>query len=390
MALKGTIQDFGVADILQLIGQQGKTGVLVFRNGPDVVRVFFQDGTVVGATGPDMDAKRHLGMLMVRAKVLSQTQLDAAMKEHERTYQSFVELLVGLGMVTEDEVRAFARLQTTETVYGLFDWEAGTYEFESEREDPPLAGVEPIRAETVVMNGIRMTDEWPSIREKIPSYAWLVEPMRALPARPDSGDEFDLSALGDPSQGGFDRRTNVGDYERQVFALIGPGRTVHDIIDQSRLGEFESCSALSTLMSEGFVRVIKPKEKEVTAARPKVDLKEKSLRVAAVLGRIAVSAGIVVLSLLLLSKLSPILGDSSLEGARYAPTPVEDRVAEAQLRVLRRAVEVFRLQTGRYPERLEQLVDAKLVRAHDIHFPYEEPYYYRAGPEGVVLLRPYR
>jgi hypothetical protein len=34
MALKGTIQDFGVADILQLIGQQGKTGVLVFRNGP--------------------------------------------------------------------------------------------------------------------------------------------------------------------------------------------------------------------------------------------------------------------------------------------------------------------------------------------------------------------
>lgn len=389
MALKGTIQDFGVADILQLIGQQGKTGVLVFKSGARAVRVFFQDGSVVGASGPDLDARQHLGRLMVRAKVMSQAQLDKAIKEQERTYQSFVDLLVGLGMVTEDEVRAFARLQTTETVYALFDWSSGTYEFESEREDPPLAGVDPIRAETVVMNGIRMTDEWPSIREKIPSFSWLVEPMRALPERGHSSDEFDLSSLTDGNMG-FDRRTNVGDYERQVFALIGPGRTVQDIIDQSRLGEFETCSALSTLMSEGFVRVIKPKEKEVGHAKPKADLKEHSLRVIAVLGRIAVSAGIVLMTVLLLSQVSPLVGARSLDGARYVPKPVEDRVAEAQLRVLRRAVEVYRLQTGAYPAELQQLVGAKLVRPHDIRFPYEEPYFYRAGPEGVVLLRPYR
>ncbi|MCA9555728.1 MAG: DUF4388 domain-containing protein, partial [Myxococcales bacterium] len=321
MALKGTIQDFGVADILQLIGQQGKTGVLVFKSGARAVRVFFQDGSVVGASGPDLDARQHLGRLMVRAKVMSQAQLDKAIKEQERTYQSFVDLLVGLGMVTEDEVRAFARLQTTETVYALFDWSSGTYEFESEREDPPLAGVDPIRAETVVMNGIRMTDEWPSIREKIPSFSWLVEPMRALPERGHSSDEFDLSSLTDGNMG-FDRRTNVGDYERQVFALIGPGRTVQDIIDQSRLGEFETCSALSTLMSEGFVRVIKPKEKEVGHAKPKADLKEHSLRVIAVLGRIAVSAGIVLMTVLLLSQVSPLVGARSLDGARYVPKPV--------------------------------------------------------------------
>ena len=36
MALQGTIQDFGLADIFQLIGIQRKTGTLVLDNGERV------------------------------------------------------------------------------------------------------------------------------------------------------------------------------------------------------------------------------------------------------------------------------------------------------------------------------------------------------------------
>ena len=44
MALKGTLKDFGIADILQLIGQQTKTGTLNLKNKGEEVVVSFRDG----------------------------------------------------------------------------------------------------------------------------------------------------------------------------------------------------------------------------------------------------------------------------------------------------------------------------------------------------------
>ena len=48
MALAGTLKDFGIADILQLIAQQQKTGVLHLRS-KDEVKVGFVDGAIVSA-----------------------------------------------------------------------------------------------------------------------------------------------------------------------------------------------------------------------------------------------------------------------------------------------------------------------------------------------------
>ncbi len=53
MALKGTLKDFGIADILQLIGQQQKTGVLMLTQRGDTVAVTFKDGSaVIGSVAP--------------------------------------------------------------------------------------------------------------------------------------------------------------------------------------------------------------------------------------------------------------------------------------------------------------------------------------------------
>lgn len=391
MALKGTIEDFGVADILQLISQQLKTGVLVFRHDKEEVDVIFLDGTLVGAEHSSRGAEGLFGNLLVRAEVITQRQLDNALAEQKRTLQKLGDLLVDKLLATPSDIKEFARLQMTETVYRLFEWRDGTYEFEAKEIDSRTIDVEPMRVESVVMNGIRMIDEWPGIREKITTYSWWVEPMRSLPEVGGSGDvsdEFDLSSLSEFDVG-TSGRSDVGDYERRVFKMLAPGRSVQEIIDLSRLGEFETCAALSILMSEGYIRVIKPPEQE--DARSKINWGERIRRGVAVLGRVAVSVGIVVVTALLLSQVSPLLGRDGLEpGARFVPTPVDDRIAEAQLRILRRAVEVYRYHYGAYPQRTEQLVTAGLVRSNDLHFPYREPYYYVVSGDRFVLLRPFR
>ena len=55
MALEGTIKDFGLPDIFQLIGLQRKTGLLTLKHAQDQVTVFFENGMVVNA---DSSSKR--------------------------------------------------------------------------------------------------------------------------------------------------------------------------------------------------------------------------------------------------------------------------------------------------------------------------------------------
>src|SRR5207237_7520163 len=67
MALSGTLKDFGIADILQLIGHQTKTGKLVLKNGPEEVDVLFVEGNVVLATDKARQKESLLGSMLLRA-----------------------------------------------------------------------------------------------------------------------------------------------------------------------------------------------------------------------------------------------------------------------------------------------------------------------------------
>ena len=68
MALQGTLKDFGIADILQLIGQQQKTGTLHLRNKDQEVHVGFKDGSIVKAESATRKKKDLIGSMLVRAQ----------------------------------------------------------------------------------------------------------------------------------------------------------------------------------------------------------------------------------------------------------------------------------------------------------------------------------
>ncbi len=386
MALKGTIRDFGVADIFQLVSQQVKTGVLVFSSDLDTVKVYFLDGTVVNAESATKNSERILGNLLVRAEVIEQSQLDTAFKDQQRTLQRLAQVLLDLSFVTPAVLKEFATLQLTETVYALFEWKDGTYQFDAEDVSLSPDGVEPIRADNIVLDAIRHIDEWPAIRERIPSYEWLVERTRDLPDEdPQSGDdvEWDISRIDSPPD-----RLEFGVEERRIYELIGAGRTVQKLIDLSRMGEFETCQALSTLMQNGFVRVIKPATKtqdyELLRRSPEYRRRQK-IRQA---GRVLTSAATVLLVAYLLASTSRNLSGRGAQDLAYRPDPVAERLATTQIKVLRRALEVYRFQTGSYPLSLDELVEGGFIRTRDTRYPFDTPYFYRVNEAGQVVLLP--
>src|SRR5918996_5552041 len=234
MALKGTLKDFGIADILQLIGQQQKTGMLHLRSRDNEVQVGFQDGNIVKAESTTRNKRDLIGNMLVRAGIITQSQLDEALDTQRRTLKRLGDVLVSSGMMTREHFSRMMQLQSTETLYKLFSWKTGTYEFEQGNVDhDPAAGVR-IRAESVLMEGFRMVDEWPVIKRTITSYELTFEKLRELPPLSAEEERGEDDGFDDPFAEKKEERhgdfKSVGANEGRVFELAAPRHDVRRLI----------------------------------------------------------------------------------------------------------------------------------------------------------------
>jgi len=365
MALTGTLKDFGIAEILQLIGQQAKSGTLHVENRDEKIHVIMADGCVVEAAHEGRKKKQRLGALLVRAGLLAEEDLEKALEMQSRTLRRLGDVLIEMRLLGVEDLKEVMALQTTETIYGLFTWKSGTYEFEPGEVEWDSSTVTPLRAESVLMEGFRRLDEWPIVRRKITSLA-------ATLARTDK-------AL---SEG------ELGPGERKILDLAVPGRTVEAIVDLSRLGEFETCKLLVTLVNTGLLEVVPPPRRSAAASVGEYAKSWRDRLKRGLAGAVATFALAAVLA-----GLAFLASERAFPAEAGGASPLQDRALERflsryQLSRLDAALAVFRLEHGQYPERLSLLVEAGLVDAKDLRYPFSEEYYYRRKSEGSFVLLP--
>jgi hypothetical protein len=294
-----------------------------------------------------------------------------------------------MGLISDDDLRQMTALQTTETVYKLFHWKSGTYQFEPGAIEYDHISVTPLRAETLLMEGFRQVDEWPMVRRKINSPHMTFERLRELePERdrtrsvtvslgPAAADEATFAGL----RTGSGEHSGLGAAERKVYDLAEPGRTVERIVDLSRLGEFETCKALLTLSNLEYLKPIAPPRRSAAEdlARSWRDrLRRGAAGLAATVAIAAVLAGIA--WAISARGLSPAAGLRDNTARRF--------LSRYQLGRLEGALEVYRLEKGGYPGKLGELVEAGLADDRDLRYPWDSAYYYRRTGSGYVLLPP--
>jgi hypothetical protein len=395
VALKGTLKDFGIAEILQLIGQQAKSGVLHLASRDDLIHIAIAEGSVVRAESAGRKTRERLGNMLVRAEIITEQELDYALDAQKRSLRRLGDVLVELALVSKKDLREMTALQTTQTIYRLFHWKSGTYEFEPGEVDWDRETVTPLRAESVLMEGFRQVDEWPLIRRRISSTAMTFERLRQL--EPDrigprgeekAGDEVDdaFDALGDASDGGG-APGSLGRNERRCHELAQPGRTVAKIVDLARLGEFETCKALLNLVNRGYLKPLPPANRAAAAVGAYAQDWQARLRrgAARVVATLAVAATLAAVAYWV------DRGGFAFGGA--GGTALRDNTAQRflaryQLERLRGALEVYRLERGEYPEELGKLVEAGLASGRDLRYPWAQEYYYRRKPGARFVLLP--
>ena len=170
MALEGTIRDFGLPDIFQLIGLQRKTGILTLKNEKDQVTVAFENGMVVAADSSTKRLEDRLGNVLVKQGKLSKERLDDALLTQKATLQRLGHVLTTQNAITVKDLKEAITVQISQLVFKVFRWRDGEYHFApTDTVDYDRENFAPMSADFILMEGIRMVDEWPIIEKKIPS-----------------------------------------------------------------------------------------------------------------------------------------------------------------------------------------------------------------------------
>jgi hypothetical protein len=394
MALKGTLRDFGIADILQLIGQQQKSGLLRLKSKEHEVSISFKDGAIVDTERVTRRKKNLIGEMLVRAELITEAQLAHALDEQKRMLKRLGDVLVQGNAITRKRFQEMMQLQATETLYQLFMWKSGTYAFEAKDVEADPDGIAPLRAESVLMEGFRMVDEWPVVRKKISSYELTFTRLKEPPPPPKEEEEDDLAGFDDAfseekpeeRKGDF---ASLGKTERKVMEVAKPGRTVGRIIDVSTLGEFETCKGLLNLVNLGYLQIVDNKR---GGAAPLDAGNTLGRKLGAAGARVLAAA--VVVAVLAFAATRVRWETIRLSGTRagaLVDSASDKLLSRSQQARIEAALAVYQVEKGELPAALEMLVTSGLLRGDDLQYPWQEKYYYRRlNAREFILLPPLR
>lgn len=373
MALEGTIQDFGLADIFQMIGIQRKTGLLTAMSGKECVVVKFVQGQVVGADNQGVKLEDLLGNVLVRTGRVTQEQLKDALATQRRTLQRLGYILIESEYISEADLRDALHVQVSQIVYRLFRWREGGYKFDSVDTVEYDNNFVPIGAETILMEGARMVDEWPIIERRIKSDRAVFRRTDAAEAAvggtPAAAADDDLGLGADPEQPeAATVDVKLSPEERGILERIDGQMTIQELAESTTFGEFDTYRIVADLLTRSLVEEVR--EARVT---PGVVPRATSGRLAtAALLAVVAAASALSLATLADNPVTPwrVTMESSIE-------PLRTYASRGRMERIERSIELFFLDTGALPDEIGLLVVNGYLSPQDVLDPWGRPYGYR-------------
>ncbi len=349
MALKGSIKEFGLAEIFELIFHQHKEGVLTMTREKESVVVLFKEGKIVQADAPD-----HNEALLKRlgtAALLSNDQAGIIRYRIGKGNKSIEALLVELEFIAESEMMRLSKFFTEECLFGLFHWDSGEYQFEQQKVTYNSKLITPLETQFLLMEGVRQIDEWPSLLKKISSRTMVFDDI----SEPDFDQEDPAGERKVDPEDPFASFSELGDQMEKsdpwLLAQVAGGKNVQQMIDQALMHSFAVYQGLAELLKEKKIEKISQDEKALKRSGHPLD-KETIIRGLLAVLIIAMTLGLFVISV-------PSL--QSVTTQTLSPfQKIKTFSKKNEAYFIRYALDLYYLKHHRYPDKLPDLFGADL------------------------------
>jgi hypothetical protein len=259
MILSGELKDFSLADVLQLLLQQRKSGMLSLVRGKEKAELSVVQGNLAGVrvNGEAPEGKvKDILIATGRLPKAELADLEAISRDMDR---SLMETLASKGHLQEEERKEWLQIITEDMVCELFGWQEGRYEF-NDSQKPPAGAQLNISTEFACMEGMRRIDEWPRLREELPDSKLVFRPT----GRPYDGD--------------------MQSWDYLVLALVDSRRNAAQIARQVPFGSFRLSECIVNLWHGGFIAPVTAANEEREAPVQADPQSERDRNTAMVLG----------------------------------------------------------------------------------------------------------
>ena len=338
MALKGSLEVFGLADILQLIHFQRKSGVLSLEGDKDKVKLFFMEGNIVGAISQKRQEDARLGKVLLKKGSLKDEDLQIALEEQRRTGKALGSILLKRGAVDTEQIKEVLTGQVTETVLQLFSWEKGIYEFIPRPITLDSVGDKevPITLDTqhLLMEGLRILDEWSLLEGRLTLDTVLMKKAEVV--------------------------TELSKEEQEILLMVDGENDLSTIIDISGKDGFTAAKTLFSLMEKG---IVEPQEAAPVIEEPLKEVKKATISDYTVAIPVAIAISAVI---------------SISIGLLFSGDAIKKFRASETVEALKLKIEAYRYKHGDYPATIE-VVSEQLD-------PWKRPFIYKRSMDTFIIM----
>jgi hypothetical protein len=394
MALEGTLKDFSLADIFQLIGLQRKTGVLTLRGKDDTVSVTFLDGKVVGADSLNRRLENRIGTVLIKTGRISQDQLNRALEIQKETLQRLGFIFTHYQIISHEELKEAIQLQIMQIVYRLFRWKDGDYHFSQETTiEYDRDNVVPISAESILMEGARMMDEWPIIEKRIRSYDMIfrkkLTDQEIVVVGDDEADEVDFdhdtSAAKKKKKSAVRDQIRISEGEKMIYDLVDGTVRVGDIVEVSKLSEFDTNKALYELLTRDLIEEVRGQSAATVVEEKAAPLDESDVLETPVPLPLVIVLGLLAVLSLATSFKNPLNGFRPFMRSTSSVTATQKSVSMQRIEQIGQAIEKYNAANGQLPQKLQDL-SPSFISAKLLNDPWGNAYKYLQRPDRYLVI----
>ncbi len=252
MALEGSLRDFDLFSLFNMIKIQGKNGTLVLSQGQEFVKVFFENGEIVGCDSNQVRMEDRLGTMLVRLGRLTGEELLSMVQVQRQTLKRMGTLLLESGKVTAADLQDALFSQATAILHRSFRWVEGDYRFDSFLPaDLDREHFVPIPVDTILMEAARIQDEWPEVERRLPGLdTALGRSPKAQALRLDIDRE--VSSVLD-GRGQVHGSSGLTHEQEMVLSYFDHPQSAREVIQVSRYEELDTCKAVADLLEAGLL-----------------------------------------------------------------------------------------------------------------------------------------
>jgi len=330
MALQGSLRDFSVLEILQLLGNQKKTGCLTMEWNTERALVYLNEGLIVSTRSPGLQRDDPLLAFLLKIHRLSDEQHRGLLTIQKESNRDLEDLLLTGRYLESAELAGYVERQILDDLMRLVRWENGTYRFDPHNRwsRTPLLK---LGLEASLIEASRRVDE----HKRFVSV--FKDPYQLLGVRD----------LPDPSE-------PLSPEERELFGIVDGQHTVEEIVQTASLCEYEAYEALHRMLEAKWIEVVGHRDPGTSAPPPPREPKRAQGPRRPLLWELVVAA-------LTVTLFAGLRFAAQQVGPVAPPRPEDDVYAAAQLRGLRVALELYRREHGAYPARFPELVEGRWI-----------------------------